>query len=263
MPNKLLIICIGALAVAGCREKREPAATPQAAVAPVAPEAPAPAPDEPAEPRVHAAEPPSGQAGAANLPPGHPPTGGLPAGHPPIDGAAVPSGRPARPSGGGPMMAQGPAEEGVVRPLPLEGSGSIAELRSRLAKIADQTKRTALENAFRLVFTVDRPQRDVRAADGILTPLAKDPDAAVASLAERTLGYVRVQSGFDQVGAMRHYARAIELDADYGEAHYAMAFMLAMGDRAAGKTHFDRAMALGVPDTRNLGTQFYKSPGAK
>jgi hypothetical protein len=33
--------------------------------------------------------------------------------------------------------------------------------------------------------------------------------------------------------------------------------MLAMGDRAAGKVHFDRAMALGVPDTRGLKEQFY------
>ena len=73
------------------------------------------------------------------------------------------------------------------------------------------------------------------------------------------IGYVRVSTGFDQEGAKQHYRRALALDDAYGEAHYAMAFMLAMGDRAQGKVHFERAMALGVPDTRKLGPQFFEA----
>jgi hypothetical protein len=231
-----------ALALAACQQKPEAApTTPQAALAPVAAEDPAPPEPVPELPPGH---PPAGQ-----LPPGHPPAGQLPPGHPP-------AGQPARPAMG-PMAVQVEAETGVERPLPLEGSGSIAELRGRLAKNADTSTHAALEDAFRKVFTVQRDRRDVPGADGILTPLAKDADPAVAALAERTLGYVRVSSGFDQVGAKARYARALELDPDYGEAHYAMAFMLAMSDRAAGKAHFDRAMALGVPDTRNLAAQFF------
>jgi len=153
-----------------------------------------------------------------------------------------------------------PAETGVVRPLPLEGSGSVAELRSRLGKIKDSGKHASLENAFRMVFTVDRGSRDNPGAEVLLTPLTTDPDPAVAALAERTLGYVRVNSGFDAEGAKARYTRALELDPDYGEAHYAMAFMFAMGDRALGKSHFDKAMALGVPDTRELRGQFYEAP---
>jgi len=155
------------------------------------------------------------------------------------------------------MAATVAAETGVERPLPLEGAGSIAELRTRLAKIKDTSKHAVLEDAFRKVFTIDRGNRDNPGAEATLTPLAKDPDAAVAALAERTLGLVRVNSGFDQEGAKARYARAIELDPEYGEAHYAMAFMLAMGDRTQGKVHFDKAMSLGVPDNRGLREQFY------
>jgi hypothetical protein len=53
------------------------------------------------------------------------------------------------------------------------------------------------------------------------------------------------------------YRKAVALDPDYGEAHYALSFTLAISDLAAGKVHFDRAMALGVPDTRDLRGQFY------
>ncbi len=243
-----------------CSKEPPPVATPPAQIAAQTRAEPAP---EPARPAPAAAElppghPPTGMPAGhpptGGMPPGHPPTGGMPPGHPPTGGMAP--GHPPMPAGG-PMMAQVPAEEGVERPLPLEGSGSIAELKARLAKIADAARHAPLEDAFRKVFTVRRDLRDVRGAEVTLTPLAQDPDPAVAALAERTLGYVRVSSGFDQEGAKARYLRALELDADYGEAHYAMAFMLAMGNREAGRMHFDKAMALGVPDTRKLKDQFY------
>ncbi|MBL8786367.1 MAG: hypothetical protein JNJ59_15810 [Deltaproteobacteria bacterium] len=251
---------IGLVGSAACDKAPAPAATPAAelAAAPAQPAAPAPAPAAPNAAAVHggAADPIADQ----GLPPGHPsiagqaPAGGadLPPGHPPTGGGAA-----GAIGQGGPMAAAVPAETGVERPLPLEGSGSIAELKARLAKAKDTSKNAILEDAFRKVFTVERAARDTAGAAAALEPLAKDPDTAVASLAERTLGYTRVQSGFDAEGAKQRYARAIELDPDYGEAHYAMAFMLAMGDRTQGKVHFDKAIALGVPDTRGLRGQFY------
>jgi hypothetical protein len=176
-----------ALALAAACDK--PPATPT----PTADHAPAAVPPGQTAPPP-AAHPPSE--------PTPPPAGALPPGHPPIAPTGAPHGAP--PAGGpgaGPMAAAVPAETGVDRPLPLEGGGSVAELRARLAKVKDTTKHAVLEDAFRKTFTVDRAARDVPGAEGLLTPLAQDPDPAIASLAERTLGYVRVSSGFDQEGA--------------------------------------------------------------
>ena len=244
-PRSPMRYALLALALAAACDK--PPATPT----PTADHAPAAVPPTSATPSAPAAAHPSTD-------PAPPPAGALPPGHPPIAPTGSPHGAPPPGApGAGPMAAAVPAETGVDRPLPLEGGGSVAELRARLAKVKDSTKHPVLEDAFRKTFTVDRAARDVSGAEALLTPLAQDPDPAIASLAERTLGYVRVSSGFDQEGAKARYARALELDPDYGEAHYAQAFMLAMGDRAAGKVHFDRAMALGVPDTRGLKEQFY------
>lgn len=244
-------LVLATLALAACDKPPVAAPTPQAAVAPAsAPTEPAPPPTAPAADRP--AEHPTTPAPASGeLPAGHPPVD-MPAGHPPIDGA----GGQAPPSMG-PMNAAQPAETGVARPLPLEGSGSIAELKARLAKVKDTAKHPVLEEAFRKTFTVERQSRDYAGAEAALTPLAQDADPAVAALAERTLGYVRVNTNFDQEGAKARYSRAIELDPEYGEAHYALAFMYAMGERDKGKDHFDKAMALGVPDTRGLRGQFY------
>jgi len=235
---RLALIASTLLLGAAACDKAPAPPTPSAAVAPADSPAPAPRPTLAPMPAPGAVDP------SAALPPGHPPIGDT--------GQLPPPPAPA-----GPMAATVAAETGVPRPLPLEGSGSIAELRSRLAKIKDTSKHATLEDAFRKVFTIDRGSRDNPGAEAILTPLAQDPDPAVASLAERTLGLVRVNSGFDQEGAKARYARAIALDPEYGEAHYAMAFMLAMGDRTQGKVHFDKAMALGVPDNRGLREQFY------
>jgi hypothetical protein len=160
------------------------------------------------------------------------------------------------PAGG--MAAQLEAEKDVPMPLALEGAGSVAELKARLAKVKDETKHAAFDEAFRKVFTVARPSRDNKRAEELVTPLAADTDPMVASLAYRILGYVRINSGFDSAGAQANYEKAIALDADYGEAHYALSFVLAISDLAKGKTHFEKAMSLGVKDTRGLRGQFYK-----
>jgi hypothetical protein len=156
-------------------------------------------------------------------------------------------------------MGDSAAETGVELPLVLEGAGSVAELKGRLAKVADTSLHAPLEEGFRKVFTLDRPKRDAARATELLEPIAANPDRKAAALAERTLGYVRINSGFDSEGAKVRYIKAIELDADYGEAHYALAFTYAISDLAKGKEHFEKAMALGVPDTRQLRAQFYSN----
>ncbi|MCC6621190.1 MAG: hypothetical protein IT385_08045 [Deltaproteobacteria bacterium] len=259
-----------ALLAAACGDKQPPTATPSAATAALpAPVAPAPTPSPAPTPRPALGEMPD-DAAHAGLRPRAPQGGALPQGHPPIGqgggvgvGGAGPSGTmgsgapPAGPMAG---MGAGPAETGVERPLPLEGSGSVAELRARLALIADKAKHAPLEEAFRKLFTVDRPARDGARAREILEPLATDADPKVASLALRMLGYVSLNSGFDAAGATARYQQALALDPEYGELHYALAFVLAISDRTAGKTHFDKAMKLGVPDVRRLGDQFYGGP---
>jgi Tfp pilus assembly protein PilF len=59
--------------------------------------------------------------------------------------------------------------------------------------------------------------------------------------------------------ATEYYEKAVAADPNYGEAHYALAFMLTQSDMARARTHFDKAMALGVPDERNLREQFFSN----
>lgn len=176
--------------------------------------------------------------------------GQLPTGHPPVAGGKAPH-APFAPKAA-------PGETGVALPLPLVGPGSVDELKRRLENIPDKGARTSLEEAFRLTFTLDRASRNPAKAAELLTPLVSDPRAGAT--ASRVLGYVAVSRGFDFAGAMKHYGEAIKKDADYGEAHYALAFMHVRGDKVQGRQHFDRALQLGVPDTRGI-ARFY--PDAK
>ena len=65
-----------------------------------------------------------------------------------------------------------------------------------------------------------------------------------------------MSSGFNVPEAFKHYGQAITLEPGYGEAHYALAFLHAMKDRETGKKHYEKALALGVPDVRGL-SRFY------
>jgi hypothetical protein len=211
----------------------------------------------------------------AQLPPGHPPIagpgGGASMGGPGMGGAAMAMAAPADGAagmaeaagmGGADLAAprgHGTASQGVESdqelPLPLEGAGGVAELTKRLAVVADPALRAKVASAFRKTFTLARAKRDPQGAAALLAGL----DAgAVGATAQRILGYVAVSNGFDVPAAMGHYNQAVALDPNYGEAHYALAFMHVMSDLAAGRVHFDKARALGVPDTNRLGEQYYR-----
>jgi tetratricopeptide (TPR) repeat protein len=161
------------------------------------------------------------------------------------------------PRGAGPMSDQpsGPAETGVDLPLPLQGLGSVHELERALRRIPGEEDRKAFESAFRLTFTADRQRRDFAEAESAFKDiLTRNPNLAEAY---RGLAYAEFNRSMNFPATIELYEKAIQLDPDYGEAHYALAFMLGPGDPERGRIHFQRAMDLGVKDERNLRQRFF------
>lgn len=149
--------------------------------------------------------------------------------------------------------AQGPLDG---RPVPLKktGSNSAEELSRDLARLSTPAQRTVYEEAFRAAFCARVAQRDYpKALDLARTLIKEKPDFAPAY---RVLGYASFNVS-EASDALNAYLKAVEIDPNYGRAHYALAFMLAMGDRAKGREHFEKAMKLGIQDEQNLGSQFY------
>jgi len=175
----------------------------------------------------------------------------LPEGHPPIDG-----GTPAA----GAMGNSGPSDGNAI-PLPLQGLSSVAEMERGKGMTQNADAQAAFESGFRKTFTSDQSKRDYQGAVQELDKaISLDPNFAAAY---RARGYAKFNLGFNVQDAMTDYLKAVELKPDYGEAHYALAFMYAMpgqGDRAKGEEHFKRAMELGVPDERGLKERFYTNP---
>ena len=146
-------------------------------------------------------------------------------------------------------------ETGVEPALKLEGIGSKAELDRSLAKLKDPAERAEFEKGFRLCFSHDRGHRNfAEAITSMEKVLSTVPDFAPAY---RVLAYAYFNESFDMAKATEYYEKAVTADPNYGEAHYALAFMLTQSDTARARTHFDKAMALGVPDERNLRAQFF------
>ena len=187
------------------------------------------APKQSAQPTPAAQSAPADQ----QLPPNHPPMGG--------------------PMAGGMKDLEGPLDENTV-PLRVEGLSSATELNRDKVGLSDAGLRDAYEQAFRLSFAARMAQRDYAQAAVLANRVvAAEPGFAPAY---RVLGYAlfNTQRAEEALGA---YKKALELNPGYGEVHYALAFMYAMGDLAAGREHFTKAMELGIPDERDLGTRFY------
>jgi tetratricopeptide (TPR) repeat protein len=166
--------------------------------------------------------------------------------------AAMPEGHP--PVQQGALGSAGPTDDNPL-PLKLEGMNSLVGLEEGMEATDSAEARAAYEAGYRKTFTADADKRDYAGAATDLTrAIELDPDYAEAY---RALGYAKFNMGFNVDGALQDYMKAVELKPDYGEAHYALAFMYAMGDRTKGAEHFKKAMALGVPDERDLGSRFY------
>lgn len=137
-------------------------------------------------------------------------------------------------------------------PLQPTGHNSEEQLAREMAALPEEL-RPSYEKAFRLTFCTDRGSRSPREARELLKPLL---EARVAP-AWRVQGYTFVDDGFQVAEAIRCYEEAIKADETYGPAHYALAFMLGQQEPQRGRTHFERAMALGVEDARGLKGKFY------
>lgn len=163
------------------------------------------------------------------------------------------------PHGGTPPAGVGSSgpNDGAPVPLKTAGLGSAAELERELGKLQDERAAAHFEEAFRLTFTSDPMKRDYQTAETLLKAvLESNPKFAPAY---RTLGYAEFNMNpTDPSISMQDYEKAVELDPNYGEAHYAIAFMCAAtGEREKGAEHYRKAMALGVEDERNIGQRFY------
>ena len=154
---------------------------------------------------------------------------------------------------GGPAVA---SDEAAI-PLKLSGIGGAEELERELAKLKDARAKPPFEKAYRLTFTSDRSQRDYASARDLLASVLKADPAFAPGY--RTLGYAQFNLG-DLDGSMQNYEKAVLVDPSYGEAHYAIAFMMAMpgGDLDRGFEHYQKAMQVGVADERSIGERFYK-----
>ena len=169
----------------------------------------------------------------------------IPESHPPMNA----------PSAGGMKDAEGPTDGHDVA-LVATGHNSAEELSRALAKLDDPEAAVDFEMAFRQTFSAKQAQRNYPEAERLIQKII-EKHAGYAP-AYRVLGYDRFNMDMRNPGpAMDAYMKAVELDPNYGEAHYAMAFMYAMGDRSRGLEHFKKAMSLGVEDERHLGERFY------
>lgn len=172
--------------------------------------------------------------------------------------ASAPAPVPQQPPLNAPFMQSqttGPVEEGKPLPLKLSGMNSLEELNKGLSKLQDAESKQLFDDAFRKTFTADQSGRNYADAETKFRQvIKKNPKYAEAY---RGLGYALFNQGQAEA-AMENYLKATEINPNYGEAHYALAFMYAMGDQAKGKQHYQKAMQLGIPDERQLGERFYK-----
>ena len=155
------------------------------------------------------------------------------------------------------MQSQGsdPVEEGKPLPLKLAGMNSLEELNQGLVKLPDAESKLLFEEGFRKTFTANQSGRNYPDAEAKFRQVLKKHQKSAESY--RGLGYALFNQGQGDP-AMENYLKAIEINPNYGEAHYAVAFMYAMGDTVKGKQHYQKAMQLGIPDERKLGERFYK-----
>jgi tetratricopeptide (TPR) repeat protein len=170
------------------------------------------------------------------------------------EAAELPEGHPPVQQGGSALGSSAPTDDNPL-PLKLEGLNSLVELKQGMEAESNAEARAAFEAGYRKTFTADADKRNYDGAAQDLThAIELDPNYAEAY---RARGYAKFNMGFNVDGALQDYQKAVELKPDYGEAHYALAFMYAMGDRTKGAEHYKKAMELGVPDERDLGSRFY------
>lgn len=182
-------------------------------------------------------------------PPASPPTGTSPTSGTLFGGSS--SGGRGRPANM--PDVQGPTDGNDIA-LKAVGMNSAEELARELARLSDSSLQAQFEAAYRKTYAVRQAQRAYAEAGRLAGEvIGRRPDFAPAY---RVQGYARFNSG-NPDGALVSYRKAVELDPNYGEAQYALAFLYVMTDVAAGKTHFQKAMALGIKDELDIGPRYF------
>jgi hypothetical protein len=177
------------------------------------------------------------------------PTGQMPPGHPPMNAPVPASGEVS-----GREMS-GATVDVAALPLLESGLGSMVELAASADGLPDEATTRLFEESFRLTFTSDQSRRDyVRARSGFEKVLEIAPQHAPSV---RGLAYAEFNTTMNFERTIALYEQAVDLDPLYGEAHYALAFMLGSIDLERGRAHFDRALELGIEDERGLRDRFY------
>lgn len=133
----------------------------------------------------------------------------------------------------------------------------LQEYKERIEVVSDAELNHALSDAYIAVFHENKAKRNGPFAKERLDwVLQQDPNSAVAY---RILGYYHIDHGFRLKDAITCYLKALELDANYGDVHYALAFSMAMSNPQEAEKYFIRALELGVEDERNLAQKFFKN----
>jgi tetratricopeptide (TPR) repeat protein len=140
--------------------------------------------------------------------------------------------------------------------LPPDDATLLADLEAGKSTLGDAPGDQAdFERAFLWTFAADKSARNYPNAGsllrGVLTRHPKHPQSL------RALAYVAINQGFDIQSALKLYRQAVDADPDHGPSHYAIAFLLGRTDPVQAKEHFDRAMALGIPDARGLADRYF------
>lgn len=149
--------------------------------------------------------------------------------------------------------AGGPIDEHAIA-LRATGLSSAAEMNRDKARLDTPELQNDYEMAFRYAFSAKVAHRNFPESIRLINHvIAERPGYAPGY---RVLGYALFNTN-RATEALAAYRRAVSIDPNYGEAHYALAFLFAMGDRATGREHFRRAMELGIVDERHLEQQFY------
>ncbi|HOE81422.1 MAG TPA: tetratricopeptide repeat protein [Myxococcota bacterium] len=137
-----------------------------------------------------------------------------------------------------------------VMPLRLKGLGSAWELKRALKVLESAEAKAKFEEAFRLTFSANKSLRDLGKAQQIFEDMLRENPKFVQ--AYRGLAYVALSNNFNMVKATELYEKALEIDPNYGEVHYAMAFLYAGSDHEKGAKHLARALELDIPDENGL-----------
>jgi len=198
------------------------------------------------------AAPVEGLPSAAQAPVRESPQAAVPSphGNMPMDDAHRGVTGPSGDMGGHGAVAEPAETDGNALPLKKAGLGSLEELAKAVPRVQGDDSKRKFEEAFRLTFSADKARRDpARAGDLLGEVLKGQPGLAEAY---RCLAYAALSRDFNVGKAAEFYQKAIELRPDYGEVHYALAFLYAGSDRDKGAEHLRKAIELKVPDEQGL-----------